>query len=64
MPRTQRSQRQRHDPLLAQLNSDELHEKYGRVSQPGKRSKPQRHTAEDDRDEVVVPLHNSVVQRG
>ncbi|KAF8556261.1 Bystin-domain-containing protein [Imleria badia] len=48
MPRTQRSQKQRHDSLLTQLDGDELHAKYGRVSQPGKRRKSQRHSAEDE----------------
>ena len=53
MPRTQKSPKQRHDPLLAQLDGDEIYAKYGRVSLPGKRKKPQRHTAEDDNDEVT-----------
>ncbi|KAG6378379.1 Bystin-domain-containing protein [Boletus reticuloceps] len=54
MPRTQRPQKQRRDPLLTQLDGDELYAKYGRVSQPGKRSKSQRHSAEDDTDEVIL----------
>ncbi|KAH0839592.1 Bystin-domain-containing protein [Lanmaoa asiatica] len=54
MPRTQRSQKQRHDPLLTQLDGDELHAKYGRVSQPGKRRKSHRHSVEDDNNEVIL----------
>ena len=52
MPRTQKPQRQRRDPLLAQLDGDELQAKYGRVSEPGKRRKSQRRSAEGDTDEV------------
>lgn len=41
----------RHDPLLVQLKEDEFHEKYGKVSQPGKRKKT-KHSDEDEGDEV------------
>lgn len=51
MPRVQKSTKQRHDPLLAQLNEDELQAKYGRVTQPGKRQKGRKSSA-DDNDEV------------
>lgn len=55
MPRTQPPQKQRHDPLLAELDGDEQYAKYGRVSQPGRRRKSHRHSAEDDTDEVLHP---------
>ncbi|KAI9575032.1 Bystin-domain-containing protein [Boletus coccyginus] len=54
MPRTHRPQKQRHDPLLTQLDGDELQARYGRVSQPGKRRKSQRHSTEDNTDEVIL----------
>lgn len=55
MPRAHKSPRPRHDPLLAQINEDELVEKYGRVSQPGKRTKSRKSTdAEDESGEVIV----------
>ncbi|KAH7930048.1 Bystin-domain-containing protein [Leucogyrophana mollusca] len=42
MPRVQKSGKQRHDPLYAQLDEDELQAKYGRISQPGKRQKSRK----------------------
>ena len=40
MPKANRATgKTRHDPLYVQLKEDELHEKYGTVSQPGKRKK-------------------------
>ncbi|KIJ19847.1 hypothetical protein PAXINDRAFT_126034 [Paxillus involutus ATCC 200175] len=54
MPRVQKSQKPRRDPLLAQLNDDELYEKYGRVTQPGKRTKSRSTPREDDKDEVIL----------
>ncbi|KIL00460.1 hypothetical protein PAXRUDRAFT_129826 [Paxillus rubicundulus Ve08.2h10] len=54
MPRVQKSQKPRHDPLLAQLDDDALYEKYGRVTQPGKRTKSQGTPREDDNDEVIL----------
>lgn len=42
----------RHDPLLVQLDDDEHLEKYGRVSEPGKRKKSRRQSDEDDDGEV------------
>jgi essential nuclear protein 1 len=54
MPRVQKSQKPRRDPLLAQLNDDELYEKYGRVTQPGKRTKSRSTPREDDKDEVDI----------
>lgn len=43
MPRvnSKPSGKSRHDPLHVQLREDELHEKYGDVSRPGKRKKTQ-----------------------
>jgi len=55
MPKAHKSTKPRHDPLLAQINEDELVEKYGRVSQPGKRQKARKSTgAEDETGEVLV----------
>ncbi|KIM67719.1 hypothetical protein SCLCIDRAFT_1209828 [Scleroderma citrinum Foug A] len=55
MPRAHKSTRPRHDPLLAQINEDELVEKYGRVSQPGKRKKACTSTgAEDETGEAIL----------
>ncbi|TFK74451.1 cell adhesion protein byn-1 [Pluteus cervinus] len=49
MPRATKSPgKSRHDPLLAQLNEDEVHAKYGRVSQPGKRKKTHRSQSNDE----------------
>lgn len=62
MPRTQKPTKQRHDPLLTQLDDDELHAKYGHVSQPGKRRKS-RGRAEDDTDEVLHLLCDGVRSR-
>lgn len=39
----------RHDPLHVQLGEDQIHEKYGKVSKPGKRVKSR--TKDDDEDE-------------
>ena len=48
MPRTSRtSEKARHDPLLVQLKEDEIHAKYGRVSQPGKRKKTGKSSGEE-----------------
>ncbi|KAF9535014.1 Bystin-domain-containing protein [Crepidotus variabilis] len=49
MPRTQKqSSKARHDPLLVQLDEDEIEAKYGRISQPGKRKKSRRQSSQDD----------------
>ncbi|EIN10812.1 cell adhesion protein byn-1 [Punctularia strigosozonata HHB-11173 SS5] len=42
----------RHDPLLVQLREDEVHAKYGKVSQPGRRQK--QRTDDEDHEEAVL----------
>jgi essential nuclear protein 1 len=54
MPRVQKSVKQRHDPLLAQLDVDEAQAKYGRISQPGKRTKRQKSSGDEESTEVVL----------
>lgn len=54
MPRVQKSVKQRHDPLHAQLDVDEAQAKYGRVSQPGKRAKRQKSSGDEESSEVVL----------
>jgi essential nuclear protein 1 len=54
MPRVQKSVKQRHDPLLAQLDVDEAQAKYGRISQPGKRMKRQKSSGDEESTEVVL----------
>ncbi|KAG5654650.1 hypothetical protein H0H81_009898 [Sphagnurus paluster] len=55
MPRAGKPGKPRHDPLLAQLNEDEVQAKYGRISEPGKRKKSSRKSAnEDDSAEVIL----------
>lgn len=57
MPRaTKPSGKTRHDPLHVQLDDDELHAKYGRVSQPGKRKKSKKSDREDGEDSEVSLL--------
>lgn len=46
--------KQRHDPLHAQLDVDEAQAKYGRVSQPGKRTKRQKSSDDEESTEVVL----------
>ncbi|KAG6813451.1 hypothetical protein H0H92_010785 [Tricholoma furcatifolium] len=54
MPRATKTSKARHDPLLAQINDDEFHEKYGRVSQPGKRKKSRKSLGDDEQSEVIL----------
>ncbi|KAH9482459.1 hypothetical protein JR316_0004559 [Psilocybe cubensis] len=55
MPRaTKSSGKSRHDPLLVQLDEDEAHARYGRISQPGKRKKSARSADPDDDDAEVI----------
>ncbi|KAG1820601.1 Bystin-domain-containing protein [Suillus subaureus] len=54
MPRVQKSVKRRHDPLHAQLDVDEAQAKYGRVSQPGKRTKRQKSSDDEESTEVVL----------
>lgn len=42
----------RHDPLHVQLKEDELHQKYGVVSTPGKRKKSRKADKDDEGGEV------------
>ncbi|KAG6850162.1 hypothetical protein H0H93_000289 [Arthromyces matolae] len=48
MPRTSKIQKNRHDPLLKQLREDEVNDKYGRLSLPGKRKKSRKSGSGDD----------------
>ncbi|KAJ3503271.1 hypothetical protein NLJ89_g8507 [Agrocybe chaxingu] len=55
MPRTPKfSGKSRHDPLIVQLDEDEVEAKYGRISQPGKRKKSRRSNADEDSAEVIL----------
>ncbi|KAF9569439.1 cell adhesion protein byn-1 [Agrocybe pediades] len=56
MPRaTKSSGKSRHDPLLVQLDEDEVEAKYGRISQPGKRKKSRKASSVDeDSSEVIL----------
>ncbi|KAG5645745.1 hypothetical protein DXG03_005282 [Asterophora parasitica] len=55
MPRTSKPGKPRHDPLLAQLDEDEVHAKYGRISQPGKRKKSKKSpSGEEENSEVIL----------
>ena len=54
MPRaTKATGKTRHDPLHVQLDEDELQQKYGRVSKPGKRVKSKAKEALDDESSEV-----------
>lgn len=54
MPRsTKPSGKSRHDPLHVQLDDDELHAKYGRISKPGKRKKSRKSQTEDEENGEV-----------
>lgn len=57
MPRvsSKPSGKSRHDPLHIQLKEDEINEKYGNVSRPGKRKKT-REVDEDAGPEVSLSL--------
>lgn len=62
MPRAQKSSgKSRHDPLLVQLDEDEVEAKYGRISQPGKRKKSKINSRNDDEDSSEVGLISSVI---
>lgn len=57
MPRAQKSSgKSRHDPLIVQLDEDEVQAKYGRLSQPGKRKKFKTGAMGDDEDGSEVCL--------
>jgi essential nuclear protein 1 len=54
MPRTHKpSGKSRHDPLLVQLDEDEVEAKYGRISQPGKRKKSRQSSNIDEESSEV-----------
>lgn len=58
MPRASRpGGKSRHDPLLVQLDEDEVAAKYGRISEPGKRKKSRKSKDNDDEGntEVISP---------
>ncbi len=46
------STKTKHDPLHVQLGEDEVYQKYGRVSQPGKRRKSRANDDDDEAGEV------------
>ncbi|ETW84520.1 hypothetical protein HETIRDRAFT_146937 [Heterobasidion irregulare TC 32-1] len=57
MPRAQKSTgKTRHDPLHVQIGADEVQEKYGRLSRPGKRrkSRPSGPDDEEENGEVIL----------
>ncbi|KAH8118551.1 Bystin-domain-containing protein [Phellopilus nigrolimitatus] len=56
MPRASKpTGKTRHDPLLVQLKEDELQEKYGNVSRPGKRTKSRKAgDGNDENDEIIL----------
>lgn len=67
MPRVQKPVQQRHDPLYTQLHVDETQAKYGRVSKPGKRTKRQKSSGDEESTEVctcqsVVPVKSLITQ--
>ncbi|EPQ59515.1 Bystin-domain-containing protein [Gloeophyllum trabeum ATCC 11539] len=60
MPRASKaSGKTRHDPLHIQLKEDELHEKYGSVSQPGRRKKGRKSGEDDENEEVLLDPRTS-----
>ncbi|KJA24624.1 hypothetical protein HYPSUDRAFT_38694 [Hypholoma sublateritium FD-334 SS-4] len=64
MPRAQKSSgKSRHDPLIVQLDEDEVQAKYGRLSQPGKRKKFKTGSAGDDEDASEVILDPKTSRR-
>ena len=61
MPRVQgKSGKSRHDPLLVQLDEDEAHARYGRISQPGKRAKSRKSGGNDD--ETAEVTHRRAIE--
>jgi hypothetical protein len=54
MPRaTKGAGKSRHDPLLVQLDEDEVAAKYGRISEPGKRKKSRKSQSNDEENGEV-----------
>ena len=57
MPRAQKpASKPKHDPLHIQLHEDTVHEKYGNVSQPGKRKKSKRDRTDRESEDEVRPM--------
>lgn len=58
MPRAKKGAgKSRHDPLIVQLDEDEVAAKYGRISEPGKRKKSRRSQSnEEENGEVILLL--------
>jgi essential nuclear protein 1 len=57
MPRSLKpSQKARHDPLHRDIAADDLHEKYGNVSKPGRRTKTRRANEHDEDGSGEVTL--------
>jgi essential nuclear protein 1 len=57
MPRVQKKTKEvRHDPLHAQIAEDDLVQKFGRVSKPGKREKKRAQDADEEQSVSVIPL--------
>ena len=53
MPRAAKpTGKMRHDPLHVQLKEDEIYEKYGNVSRPGKRKKSKKDEGDNGTGEV------------
>lgn len=66
MPKAKSSKRpgkSRHDPLHTQMKQDDVFAKYGKVSQPGRRSKQEGSGEEEEEQEVVCWPISSLVQR-
>lgn len=54
MPRAQKpASKPKHDPLHVQLHEDNVHAKYGNVSQPGKRKKSKRDKSDRESEDEV-----------
>lgn len=54
MPRANKQNgKSRHDPLLVQLDGDDLEAKYGKVSQPGKRKNSKKCRTDDEENAEV-----------
>lgn len=61
MPRAKKSLgKSRHDPLLVQLDEDEVEARYGRISQPGKRKKSRHSSNAADEESAEVGSYHSI----
>jgi essential nuclear protein 1 len=56
MPRTLKPTKSRHDPLHRDIAADDLYEKYGNVSKPGRRKKTRRASDNDEDGSGEVAL--------